>query len=64
MDGLTGPLMIDPDGVRRRFKLDVINLHHTGLAKVGTWDPEKGFDDLKLAYEISIEHFKILITMV
>ncbi|XP_058806173.1 glutamate receptor ionotropic, kainate 3-like [Phymastichus coffea] len=63
LNGLTGPLMFDADGLRRNFKLDVLNLHHTGLAKVGTWHPDRGFDELNLVNEVALEHFKVLITM-
>lgn len=56
--------MLDSDGRRRRFKLDIMNLHETGLTKVGMWNPDDGFDDLRLMNELKIKHFNILITMV
>ncbi|XP_058790043.1 glutamate receptor ionotropic, kainate 1-like [Phymastichus coffea] len=63
LNGLTGPLMFDSDGVRRYFKLDLLNLHETGLAKVSTWNSFRGFDELNLANEVAMEHFKVLITI-
>lgn len=56
--------MLDSDGRRRRFKLDILNLYETGLTKVGQWNPDDGFDDLRLMNELKIKHFNILITMV
>ncbi|XP_014204503.1 glutamate receptor ionotropic, kainate 3-like [Copidosoma floridanum] len=63
MNGLTGPVMVDSDGCRRRFKLDILNLHRSGLTKVGVWNPDDGFDELRLMNEIKLKHFNVLITM-
>ncbi|XP_016838483.1 glutamate receptor ionotropic, kainate 3 isoform X1 [Nasonia vitripennis] len=63
INGLTGPVMLDSDGSRRRFKLDILNLHKTGLKKVGIWNPDDGFDDVNLLNELKLKHFNILITM-
>ncbi|XP_058809546.1 glutamate receptor ionotropic, kainate 3-like isoform X1 [Phymastichus coffea] len=61
--GLTGPVMIDGDGVRRRFKLSVINLHQSGLARVGEWNSEDGFSELYLVKTRTREHYRVLITL-
>jgi hypothetical protein len=64
INGLTGPVMMDSDGRRRRFQLDILNLHKFGLTKIGSWNPDNGFDDLQLMNEIKTKHFNVLITMV
>ncbi|KAJ8681242.1 hypothetical protein QAD02_017029, partial [Eretmocerus hayati] len=63
INGLTGPVMLDSDGSRRRFKLDILNLHDNGLKQIGTWDPDEGFDELRLMNELKMTHFNVLITL-
>lgn len=50
--------------MRRRFKLDVVNLHQTGLQKVGEWNSDDGFGDLNLLKDANRPHYRVLITMV
>ncbi|XP_066999471.2 glutamate receptor ionotropic, kainate 2 isoform X2 [Anabrus simplex] len=40
--GLTGPIMFDNEGFRSSFVLDVIELTHSGLSKVGIWNSSEG----------------------
>ncbi|XP_011500631.1 PREDICTED: glutamate receptor ionotropic, kainate 3-like, partial [Ceratosolen solmsi marchali] len=63
VNGLTGPVMLDSDGRRRRFKLDILNFHKSGITKIGTWNPDTGFDDLHVINEIKTKHFNVLITL-
>ncbi|XP_014231599.1 glutamate receptor ionotropic, kainate 3-like [Trichogramma pretiosum] len=63
INGLTGPVMLDTDGSRRRFELDVLNLQKTGLKKIGKWNPDDGFDELHIWNELKMKHFNILITI-
>ena len=56
--------MIDTDGSRRRFKLDIVSLRDGELQNIGTWNPDDGFEDLITSYELKMQHFRVLITLV
>ncbi|XP_058809556.1 glutamate receptor ionotropic, kainate 1-like, partial [Phymastichus coffea] len=60
--GLTGPIAIDGDGARRRFKLDLMTLHETGLKKHCEWNFENYFVDFRHKESREKPHYKVLIT--
>ena len=43
---LMSQAMLASNSSRRRFNLDVLNLHKSGLQKISKWGPNDGFDDL------------------
>ena len=40
--GLTGHIAFDQWGIRNNFVLDIVELHKSGLEKVGTWHDSHG----------------------
>ena len=36
--GMSGPINFDTSGLRTEFEMDLMELQHSGLAKVGTWN--------------------------
>ena len=42
MEGLTGFIKFDSQGLRTFFHLSVLELSHDGLVVVGTWNPSDG----------------------
>lgn len=47
--GLTGEIKFDNEGLRNLFTLDVVELHSSGLEKVGTWHQETGLNITRMA---------------
>lgn len=43
MNGLTGEVKFDYEGLRSDFTLDVIELSMSGMQKIGEWKTEDGF---------------------
>ena len=41
MDGLTGKVKFDQEGLRTDFTLEIIDLKKAGLTKVGFWQGQK-----------------------
>ncbi|XP_013138195.1 PREDICTED: glutamate receptor ionotropic, kainate 2-like [Papilio polytes] len=45
IDGMTGVIKFDEDGLRSEFEVDVLEVMSHGLEKVGTWNTEDGYED-------------------
>ncbi|XP_068617321.1 glutamate receptor ionotropic, kainate 2-like [Battus philenor] len=48
VDGLTGILKFDEDGLRSDFEVDVLEVMSHGFEKVGTWDAEDGYVETRV----------------
>ena len=48
IDGLTGRVKFDQFGWRTDFSLDIVELHKSGLEKVGTWHDKFGLEFSRL----------------
>ncbi|XP_023035438.1 glutamate receptor ionotropic, kainate 2 isoform X3 [Drosophila willistoni] len=44
LNGLTGPIRFDYEGLRTDFQLDVIELTVSGMQQIGQWSSEGGFE--------------------
>lgn len=42
VDGITGNVKFDPEGMRSEFKVHFYDLIYYGFAPLGTWDPAMG----------------------
>lgn len=43
LNGLTGPIRFDYEGLRTDFQLEVIELSVSGMQQIGQWSTEGGF---------------------
>lgn len=44
LNGLTGPIRFDYEGLRTDFQLEVIELSVSGMQQIGQWSTEGGFE--------------------
>lgn len=51
MEGLTGFIKFDPQGLRTYFHLNVVELSPEGLGVVGVWNPTDGLNSTRIAVE-------------
>ncbi|XP_078382294.1 glutamate receptor ionotropic, kainate 2-like [Oculina patagonica] len=42
LDGITGPVRFNENGMRREIELDILNLQNNSFQKIGTWNSSKG----------------------
>lgn len=42
IEGLSGEIKFDYEGLRSEFNLDVVELTVSGVQKIGSWTPEEG----------------------
>ncbi|XP_013173425.1 PREDICTED: glutamate receptor ionotropic, kainate 2-like [Papilio xuthus] len=47
IDGMTGVIKFDEDGLRSDFEVDVLEVMSHGFEKVGTWNAEDGYEDTR-----------------
>ncbi|BFF90889.1 glutamate receptor ionotropic kainate 3 [Drosophila madeirensis] len=55
LNGLTGPIHFDYEGLRTDFQLEVIELAVSGMQKIGLWSGEDGFQANRPAPALSLE---------
>ncbi|KAH8323007.1 hypothetical protein KR074_002938, partial [Drosophila pseudoananassae] len=55
LNGLTGPIRFDYEGLRTDFELEVIELAVSGMQKIGQWSGEDGFQQNRPAPAHSLE---------
>ncbi|CAH2047181.1 unnamed protein product, partial [Iphiclides podalirius] len=48
IDGLTGIIKFDEDGLRADFEIDVLEVMSHGLEKVGTWTADEGYAESRI----------------
>ena len=70
MKGLTGKIILDNEGFRSDFLLDIVELTEDGVFRVGTWNISKGIDTStseksnSQEYSLQNTHFTVMTTLV
>lgn len=54
MEGLTGSIKFDARGLRTNFRLNLVEMHATGLAVVGSWNSINGANFTRMHTNIDI----------